>query len=308
MNKIYGNDKYIVIKNTFEQCIKLNKEDYSLPKVTIKELCKIANVSRSGYYHWLKRYNGLDKDFNDYTLIKNVFESKHKKAGWRVIKMALETDNIIMNHKKIKRIMKKYKLMTKVRRRNPYKNIATATKEHRVMKNILKRNFTQSKPLKVLLTDITYLHYSNGNIAYLGAVKDVATREILSYHISQNLSMDLGLRPIKDISDKYSKNDLEGCIIHSDQGIHYTYPEFICACKKANLIQSMSRKGNCLDNAPMESFFGHLKDEVDYRMCRTFDEVKNLVSNYIEYYNNKRKQWGLKKMTPVHYKNHLMVS
>ncbi|MCC0662074.1 DDE-type integrase/transposase/recombinase [Clostridioides sp. ZZV14-6154] len=117
-------------------------------------------------------------------------------------------------------------------------------------------------------------------MAYLDAVKDVTTREILSYHTSQNLSMNLSLRPIKDISDKYSKNDLEGCMIHSDQGI---YSKFISACKKANLIQSMSRKGNCLDNATMESFFGHLKDKAGYETCRSFDEVENIVSNYIEY-------------------------
>ena len=120
--------------------------------------------------------------------------------------------------------------------------------------------------------------------------------------------MDLGVKPINDIGILYSKKDLNGCIIHSDQGIHYTSPNFSYACEQLNLIQSMSRKGNCLDNAPMESFFGHFKDEVDYKSCKTFEELKLKISEYIDYYNNKRKQWTLKKMTPAEYRTHLLAS
>lgn len=248
------------------------------------------------------------KDVQDYKQIYSIFKRKKEKAGWRVIKMELESIGIVMNHKKIRRIMKKYNLNTKIRRKNPYKYIAKATKEHKIKKNILKREFRQDKPLKVLLTDITYVYYANGEKAYLGAVKDVATREIVSYHVSSTLSMDLGLRPIEDIGNLYTKDELNGCIIHSDQGIHYTSPNFIHMCDKFSLNQSMSRKGNCLDNAPMESFFGHFKDEVEYKSCKTFDELRNTISNYIDYYNNKRKQWTLKKMTPVEYKTHLLAS
>lgn len=222
--------------------------------------------------------------------------------------MELESMGVIMNHKKIRRIMKKYNLITKIRRRNPYKYISKATKEHKIKKNILKRKFNQNKPLKVLLTDITYVYYGSGEPAYLGAVKDAATREIVSYHVSKTLSMDLGTQPIKKIKDLYSKDKLNGCIIHSDQGIHYTSPNFSTECNKSNLTQSMSRKGNCLDNAPMESFFGHFKDEVDYKSCKTFEELKLKISKYIDYYNNKRKQWTLKKMTPVEYRTHLLAS
>jgi len=276
--------------------------------ITVKALCKQASVSRSGYYSWLKNSGKEHKDIRDYKQIKSIFKRKKEKAGWRVIKMELESIGITMNHKKIRRIMKKYNLITKVRRRNPYKYIAKATKEHKIKKNILKRKFKQDKPLKVLLTDITYVYYGNGEKAYLGAVKDVATREIVSYHVDSTLSMDLGLRPIEDIGNLYTKDELNGCIIHSDQGIHYTSPNFIYTCNKFNLMQSMSRKGNCLDNAPMESFFGHFKDEVDYKSCKTFSELKNTISNYIDYYNNKRKQWTLKKMTPAEYKTHLLAS
>ena len=162
--------------------------------------------------------------------------------------------------------------------------------------------------IKVLLTDITYVYYGNGEPAYLGAVKDAATREIVSFHVSKNLSMDLGVKPINNIGSLYSKEDLNGCIIHSDQGIHYTSSNFSYACEQLNLIQSMSRKGNCLDNAPMESFFGHFKDELDYKSCKTFEELKLKISEYMDYYNNERKQWTLKKMTPVEYRTHLLAS
>lgn len=120
--------------------------------------------------------------------------------------------------------------------------------------------------------------------------------------------MDLGTRPIEDIGNLYTKSELKGSIIHSDQGIHYTSPNFIYTCDWFNLKQSMSSKGNCLDNAPMKSFFWHFKVEVEYKSCKTFDEFKNTISNYIDYYNNKRKQWTLKKMTPVEYKTHLLSS
>ncbi|MGL4912741.1 MAG: IS3 family transposase, partial [Romboutsia sp.] len=111
--------------------------------ITVKALCKQASVSRSGYYSWLKNSGKEHKDIQDYKQIKSIFKRKKEKAGWRVINMELESIGITMNHKKIRRIMKKYNLITKVRRRNPYKYIAKATKEHKIKKNILKRKFKQ---------------------------------------------------------------------------------------------------------------------------------------------------------------------
>jgi transposase InsO family protein len=97
-----------------------------------------------------------------------------------------------------------------------------------------------------------------------------------------------------------------GAIIHSDQGFHYTNPEYISKVKDLNLIQSMSRKGNCIDNAPIESFFGHLKDDVDCKNTKTFEELSSSINEYMDYYNNDRYQWGIQKMTPAKYKNHLL--
>jgi len=267
-------------------------------------LCGIAEVSRSGYYKWL---NNLDKekDRDDYLIIKEIFDKGKKKLGWRSIKMNLKSDyGIIMNHKKIKRIMKKYELYVKIRRRNPCKMIMKKTREHRTFDNILGRKFKQDIPGKILCTDITYMYYRQGRKAYLSVVKDIASKEIVSWQLSNNLTMKFVLDSMDDL--KNIKTLKHETIIHSDQGFHYTNPEFIKKVKALNLIQSMSRKGNCIDNAPIESFFGHLKDDVDYKKARTFEELNDMVNKYMNYYNNKRYQWEIKKMTPVEYRNHLL--
>ena len=97
-----------------------------------------------------------------------------------------------------------------------------------------------------------------------------------------------------------------GAIIHSDQGFHYTNPTYIKAVKDLNMVQSMSAKGKCIDNAPIESFFGHMKDELDYRSSRTFKELKLKIKEYMRYYNHERKRWTRNKMTPVEYKSYLL--
>ena len=168
-----------------------------------------------------------------------------------------------MNHKKILRLMRKFNFFAKIRRANPYKNIAKATQAHRTVPNLLNRQFTQDEPGKVFLTDITYLQYETGQTAYLSCVKDVATREIVAYELSTSLSMSIVYRTLRKLKEALDGNVHPEAMIHSDQGFHYTHPEFQERVKEMQLTQSMSRRGNCLDNAPMESFFGHFKDEVD---------------------------------------------
>lgn len=197
--------------------------------------------------------------------------------------------------------MKKYGLVTKVRKKNPYKIIMKKTQEHRTFENHLNRQFNQLVPGKVLCTDITYLYNKQGHPAYLSAVKDIATNEIVSWKLSRSLAIPIVLDTLEDIPETDQET-----IIHSDQGVHYTHPEFIQKAALRKLKQSMSRKANCIDNAPMESFFGHLKDEVDYKEASTFQELKILIKDYMKYYNTKRYQWNLKKMTPVKYRNHLL--
>jgi len=274
----------------------------------IKTLCEIGQVSRSGYYKWLRNFDKPDKDIDDYLVIKEIFDAGKKKLGWRSIKMKLLNErDIEMNHKKIIRIMKKYYLFVKIRRRNPYKDIAKKTQEHRTCENKLNREFKQKVPLKVFCTDITYLFY-NRRLAYLSVIKDICSGEIVAWWLSDNLSMSIVMNTIDNLkrNDSLPLESLADIMIHSDQGFHYTNPEYIKEIKSLNMIQSMSRRANCIDNSPVESFFGHFKDDVDYKDCKTFTELNLLVEEYIDYYNNARYQWDLKKMTPVQYRNHLL--
>ena len=136
-------------------------------------------------------------------------------------------------------------------------------------------------------------------------IKDIASREIVGWKLSLHLEMSIVIDTIA-----HMKGNIFSCVdilIHSDQGVHYTAPDYIAAVKNLGMIQSMSRKANCIDNAPIESFFGHLKDDVDYKNCKTFEELNILINGYMQYYNNERYQWGLKKMTPVQYRNHLLL-
>ncbi len=267
----------------------------------IKLLCGIAKASKSGYYQWLKYADQTPKDYDDYLLVKEIFEDGKSKYGWRQVRMHLERKKkAVMNHKKIIRIMRKYNLAAKIRRRNPYKAIMEKTAEHRTFENKLDRNFNQIIPHKFFCTDITYLFYNN-RVAYLSVVKDIATGEIVAWHALQHITMELVLGTINQI-EKY-----KDALIHSDQGFHYTNPEYIKEVELSDMVQSMSRKGNCIDNAPIESFFGHLKDDVDYKNCKTFEDLYLLIENYIRYYNNERAQWDLNKMTPVEYRDHLLA-
>lgn len=266
--------------------------------------CGIARVSRCGYYKWLSNPN-LNKDKKDTELIKEIFEKGKKKVGWRSIQMKLYNDyKVKMNHKKIKRIMRENNLKAQIRRKNPYKMIMKKTQEHRTFANLLNRQFSHFTPRQVLSTDITYLYYGYGRKAYLSVIKDIATKEIVSWQLSNNLTMKFVLDSIDELKNINTINFKT--IIHSDQGFHYTNPEYIKKVKTFKLIQSMSRKGNCIDNAPIESFFGHMKDEINHKTARTFEELKEIITNYMHYYNNKRYQWEIKKMAPVEYRNHLL--
>ena len=206
-----------------------------------------------------------------------------------------------MNHKKIQRIMRKYDLVAKVRRQNPYRMIMKKRMEHRIFPNLLQRIFHQTAPYKVFCTDITYLPFQN-QFAYLSVVKDIASGEAMAWNVSKYLDMALVTETMK----KIKPNSIKNTLVHSDQGFHYTSPAYIKIVKELGMNQSMSGKGNCIDNAPIESFFGHLKDELDYRSCESFEELGLKISEYMRYYNYERKQWSKQKMAPVEYRNYLL--
>ncbi len=301
-----GKEKEITLKYHIINDI-INK--FNVTKFT-RHLCKLAGVSLSGFYAFAKRLKTgkvtkreLDENIRKHN-IQQVFNAHKEKVGAKQIRMILENEfDVIYNLKSIKRIMRKYGMICKIRRRNPYKDMIKATQEHRIFPNILKRNFKQEIPYKVLLTDITYIPFMGKHI-YLSAIKDGSTNEIVAFNISDSLKMPLVLDTLSKLD---SKLFAEGALIHSDQGSHYTSPKFSKQVSELGLIQSMSRRGNCWDNAPMESFFGHLKDNIDISHCRTLENAKEVIADYIYYYNNGRYQWNINKMTPIQYRCHLEV-
>ena len=235
-----------------------------------------------------------------------MFEKSKKKLGWRGVQMNLKNQHkIIMNHKKIRRIMNSYGLYCKIRRKNPYKAIMKKAQEHHITPNLLARQFMVTVARRVLCTDITYLYFALGRIAYLSVIKDIATGEILAWRLSLNLELEFVIQTVKQLQLIQLQ---DGCLLHSDQGFHYTSFAYRQALQELGITQSMSRKGNCIDNAPMESFFGHCKDELEFKTCRTFQELIVKVSEYMQYYNHDRYQWDLNKMTPVEYRDHLVAA
>lgn len=287
-------------------------EKYKLKDV-ISTLCKIAGVSRSGYYNYFtltsqnRRSQRDNQDEQAKNIILKAFHFKQRKKGARQIKMTLAGQyGIIYNLKRIRRIMKKYSIFCPIRKANPYKRMMKATQQHTVLPDLLKRKFKQSLPGKVLLTDITYLFYGQGKKAYLSTIKDGSTNEILAYHVSDRMTLDIATDTIRKLKKNRRIKLTKDAFIHSDQGVHYTSPIFQKLVKASRLGQSMSRRGNCWDNAPQESFFGHFKDEAYIKTCATLEQLKNEIKQYMIYYNNYRYQWNLKKMTPVQYRNHLL--
>ncbi len=209
---------------------------------------------------------------------------------------------IIMNVKKIRRLMKKYGLICNVRKANPYRRMANAIKTNNVADNLVKREFEKYGPRKILLTDITYIPFE-GRFCYLSTIIDAFTKEILSYVLSESLEVDFVLETVHLMIEKHGVSLTTETIIHSDQGCHYTSCSFIQLVKDKGLRQSMSRRGNCWDNAPQESFFGRMKDHIGVRIkeCTTYREVLGIIDDWMDYYNKDRYQWELAKLSPNEY-------
>lgn len=274
--------------------------------LTVSMLCEIAQVFRSGYYNWVNsedmRIKKENKDKKDFEIILQAYQYRGYNKGARSIYMRLIHMNppIVMNVKKIRRLMKKYNLFCTIRKANPYRRMAKALKTNNVADNILNREFKEHGPRMVLLTDITYIPYHNTK-CYLSVILDAFTKEILSYVLSESLEVDFVLETVNQLIEKHGISLSTKTLVHSDQGCHYTSYSFIQILKDKKLRQSMSRRGNCWDNAPQESFFGHMKDEINLSKCRIFNDVKTIINDWIDYYNNERYQWNLAKLSPVEY-------
>lgn len=273
-------------------------------------MCNIAGVSRSGYYAWIKakpkRENRDIKDAFAFMYVKAAYDYKTWKKGARQIKYRIKKDyGINMNLKKIKRLMKKYGLVCPIRKVNPIKKMIKAQQSNRTYENIVDRKFNQGRSKLILLTDITYLEYGHGKRAYLSTIKDATTKMILAHQVSLHLDLDFVIKTVEFMIDNY-KAELDGqVLIHSDQGCHYTSISYQSLLKNHGIIQSMSRRGNCWDNAPQESFYAILKTEMDLNIYNTFEKLALGIADYINYYNYERGQEGLNWMTPYEYDQYL---
>lgn len=279
--------------------------------LSITYLCNTAGVSRSGYYAYIQKKKDPNsymnqkelQDQKDFELIVQAYQHRGYDKGRRGIRMRLLHIGINMNEKKISRLMKKFNLKCPVRKANPYRRMMKAMKTNNVAQNLLERRFEDYGSGYVFLTDITYFFFSKARSkAYLSVIKDAFTKQIKAYVLSQSLEEDFVLETI-ELLFRYHKADIHtDALIHSDQGAHYTSYKFINLLKSKEIRQSMSRKGNCWDNAPQESFFGHMKDEIgDLKEIETFEELKDCINDYIDYYNNDRYQYKLAKLSPNEY-------
>ena len=242
--------------------------------LSIKKLCSIAKVSTSGYYSWLnKEYS--EKDLEVIDLIKQIFWANNRKFGYRRITMELRT--------------KKHSI---AQRKNEHWTVAD---------NLLKCNFKTNKPNSIYSTDITYLILKNQQRFYLSAVKDLSSGEIVAYSLSDKQNIDLVLNTINQLEKIKTSN----CILHSDQGCLYSSFQYIQRLKQLNIQRSMSAAGKSTHNAPIESFFGHFKDEVDYKLCKNFVELKDKIDKYVYYYNTSRYQWNKNMLAPIEIREQL---
>ena len=291
--------KYEVIHNTLED---------SPGVFSISILCELAGVSRSGYYAWLKAAPTREarelQDKADFELILAIYKRRGYAKGARSIYMGLLHMNppVVMNIKKIRRLMKKYNLFCPIRKANPYRRMAKALKTSNYADNLLQREFECYGPRYVLLTDITYIPY-NGEFAYLSTILDAYTKQVLSYVLSDSLEIDFVKETVENLIRDHGITLHKETLIHSDQGSHYTSATFIQIIEDCDLRRSMSRRGNCWDNSPQESFFGHMKDHILDRVkeCTEFQQIKDIVDDYIDYYNNEAYVWELCMLSPNEY-------
>jgi len=260
-------------------------------------MLKISGLARSTYYYHISKDNRPDKYAEVKSRITEIFHSNKGRYGYRRITDTLKAEKVKINHKTVLKLMKELNLLCKVRlkRYRSYKGEVGT-----VAPNILKRDFKAAEAYKKLVTDITEFSLF-GKKLYLSTLQDLYNGEIVSYNISHIPSYYL----VKDMMDAaFEKMPLKkGLIIHSDQGWHYRMAAYQEMLSGKEIIQSMSRKGNCLDNAVMENFFGHLKSELLY--IQKFESIEHFVSElheYMRYYNNDRIKRKLNGLSPVRYR------
>ncbi|UOX95968.1 IS3 family transposase [Bacillus cereus] len=272
-------------------------------KYKVVDLVKVANIARSTYYYWMKQAKRPDKYKKVKELIKEIFSENFGRYGYRRITLELRNRGHALNHKTVRRLMNilGLKCLVRLKKYRSYKGTVG-----KFAPNILKRNFHASKPNEKWVTDVTEFHL-HGKKLYLSPILDLYNGEIIAYNIEHRPAYSLVSKMLNKAFQ--CLNDKETPILHSDQGWHYQMRQYHQSLKKHNVIQSMSRKGNCLDNAVMENFFGLLKSELLYlKEFESMEQFKQELETYIHYYNHKRIKTKLKGLSPVQYRVQSLVA
>ncbi|WFD12330.1 IS3 family transposase [Tepidibacter hydrothermalis] len=272
----------------------------------ITTLCKILEISRAAYYKWLRREKSQRELKNEHLLklVIEAYEERNGILGYRQMTIKIRREhNMVVNHKRIYRIMRSIGLKSVCRRKR--KNYIKSTPEI-TAENILNRDFSTNEIHEKWLTDVTEFKYGEGKKAYLSAILDLGDKSIVSYVIGKSNNNALVFETF-DIAIKNHPNAKP--IFHSDRGFQYTNKVFKKKLDQAGMAQSMSRVGRCIDNGPMEGFWGILKSEMYHlQKFADYENLKCAIEEYIDYYNKNRYQKRLKCMTPLEYRNYLAES
>lgn len=263
----------------------------------------MSGLPESTYHYHLANDKQPSKDQALEELIETLFYKYKETYGYRRITSVLHQQGMVINHKKVQRIMKKLglrciKFWRKSRKYSSYKGTVG-----KIAKNRLKRHFTTSIPLQKLTTDITEFKCLNNEKLYLSPIMDLYNSEILAFKVSKRPTLDIVSDPLDKVMSILQDHAVFRTTIHSDQGWHYQHNRWCRTLAQHGVFQSMSRKGNCLDNSPMENFFGLLKQEMYYGTSLTsYDDLKERIENYIHYYNHRRIKEKLAGLSPINYR------
>lgn len=263
-------------------------------------MCKFLEVSRSGYYDYVKRMDIPAKDLPLAEKIKECQDKCGKTYGYRRVHIWLERQGIHHNPKTILRVMQKYNLLSVVRRKK-YRNYSNILHKY---SNLLNRDFKAGKPNQKWVTDISYIKTAQGTL-YLSIIRDLFDNSIVAYKTGTEQNINLVLSTIRDAKKKEKVTaELQ---LHSDQGFQYTSHKYFKLTQSYGITPSMSRRGNPYDNALAENFFSILKTECIYRTkLKTYEEARLLIAEYIDFYNNERIQLKT-KLTPLEKRNQFVA-
>ena len=254
-------------------------------------------MARATFYHHIKRMSAPDRYDDTRAAIRRIYSAHNGRYGYRRVTAQLRSEGTVINHKTVQRLMSEMRLYGR-RRKSGYKSYVGEV--GRVAPNIINRDFLATAPNQKWSTDVTEVRIDDKKI-YISPILDMFNGEIISYTISDrpDLEMVMGM-----LRKAFRKTDIpEGLVLHSDQGWHYQHRRYQKALKDKKIVQSMSRKGNCLDNAMMENFFGLMKNELLYlRDWDSVEQFKKELIKYIHYYNNDRIKLRLNGKSPVKYR------